>query len=236
MHALDFRVMSSMAVLIDYPTPDLPAQARAVSDYLQSNSKIWQDLLEGFALHVSLTPFTQVEETYTQAFDMNPSCTLEIGWHLFGETYKRGSFLANMRASLRANNVEEGTSLPDYLPNLLRLLPKLDPKDARGLVSDCILPSLAKIRSKLDHSPGLANRTGSEGNGPEGARATDGPSQNATPYDLLLESLDLMLQELAPLPAVSEHHACECGGGHHHADGHTHSHAHVNGTEVNHAG
>lgn len=207
MHALDFRVMSSMAVLIDYPTPELPAQARAVSDYLQSNSKIWQDLLEGFALHVSLTPFSEAEETYTQAFDMNPSCTLEIGWHLFGETYKRGSFLANMRASLRAHNVEEGSSLPDYLPNLLRLLPKLDPKDAQGLVSDCILPSLAKIRPKLE---------------------------NATPYDLLLESLDLMLQELAPLPTVAESHACECGGGHHHEDGHPH--AHVNGTEVNHAG
>ena len=89
----------------------------------------------------------------------------------------------------------------------------------------------------------------------------EGPSQNATPYDLLLESLDLMLtelvhefrplgrpadgpngqswplvQELAALPAVAESHACECGGGHHHAEGHPHAHAHVNGTEVNHAG
>ena len=206
---LDTKIMQSMAVLLDYPTPHLPAQARAVADHLQENSKIWQDLLEGFALHVSLTPFTEIEETYTQAFDMNPSCSLEIGWHLFGETYKRGSFMANMRASLREHGVAEGSALPDFLPNLLRLLPKLDPKDAQGLISDCILPSLAKIRPKLE---------------------------NATPYDLLLESLDLMLQELAPLPAVGESHACECGGGHHHAEGHPHAHAHVNGTEVNHAG
>lgn len=205
MQQLDYKIMASMAVLVDYPTPHLSAQARAVADHLQMNSKIWQDLLEAFALHVSLTPFTEVEETYTQAFDMNPACTLEIGWHLFGETYKRGSFLANMRASLREHGVEEGTSLPDFLPNLLRLLPRLSPEDAQGLVSDCILPSLAKVRPKLEH---------------------------ATPYDLLLEALDLMLQELAPLASVAETHACECGGGHQHG----HPHAHVNGTEVNHAG
>lgn len=221
---LDFKIMSAMGTLLEYPTPHLPAQARAVADHLKMHSAIWQDLLEGFALHASLTPVAELEETYTRIFDMNPSCTLEIGWHLFGETYKRGSFLANMRESLRTHGIEEGTSLPDFLPTMLKLLPRLNPDDARGLVSDCILPSLAKIRPKLGHRTGEAERTGGEP--AQGAGGTEGPGPSAAPYDLLLESLDLMLQELAPLPAVTESHACECGGGHHHANGH----------EVNHAG
>ncbi|MCX6548427.1 MAG: hypothetical protein NTW40_10380 [Acidobacteria bacterium] len=85
-------------------------------------------------------------ELYTRSFDLNPDCVLEIGWHLFGESYKRGQFLAMMRHHLRENEVEVGQDLPDYLPALLDLTMKLETQDAIDLVDDCILPAMEKIQ------------------------------------------------------------------------------------------
>lgn len=182
---VDFSVLPGYADLLEYPDERLAPRAAALADRVQLHSAIWQDLLEAFALHVSMAPLGELEETYTRVFDLNPSATLEIGWHLFGETYKRGSLLANLREANRTHGVDEGNSLPDFLPTLLRLLPRLEAESGRGLVADCILPALAKIRPKVD----------------------DG----ATPYHLILESLELLLKDLVPLEAATAEAACGCG-------------------------
>jgi nitrate reductase delta subunit len=185
---VDFSVLPGFADLLEYPNEHTAAKSAALADRLQLHSAIWQDLLEAFALHVSLTPQGELEETYTRIFDMNPSATLEIGWHLFGETYKRGSFLANLREANRTHGVDEGNSLPDFLPTLLRLAPKLERASAQGLVADCMLPALAKIRPKVD--------------------------EGSAPYQLILESLELLLKDLVPLEAATAEAGCGCGSGH----------------------
>lgn len=186
---VDLSLLPGYAGLLEYPDGRTAPRAAALADHLQVQSAIWQDLLEAFALHVSMTPSGELEETYTRVFDMNPSATLEIGWHLFGETYKRGSFLANLREANRLHGVDEGASLPDFLPTLLRLAPKLERDSARGLIADCILPALAKIRPKVD--------------------------EGSAPYHLLLESLELLLKDLVPLEtATLDADACGCGSGH----------------------
>lgn len=205
---LNFGFIGRIAPLLEYPTVDTRAQAIALAESMKWYAEIWEDLLEAFALHLQLTPAAELEETYTRAFDMNPSSSLDIGWHLFGETYKRGSFMANLRQSLREHGIPEGTELPDHLPTVLRLLPALPVEDARDLTRDCILPALAKLRPKLD---------------------------GAAPYNHLLEALELMLHVLAPAaePAQGEAHDCTCGHGEGHAHGHSHDHG-FRGPEVKH--
>lgn len=203
---LNFGTIARVAPLLEYPTEATRGQAIALAESMKWYAEIWEDLLEAFALHVQLGSLQELEETYTQAFDMNPSCSLDLGWHLFGETYKRGSFMANLRQSHREHGIEEGSNLPDHLPTVLRLLPALDPADARDLTRDCILPALEKLRPKLE---------------------------GAEPYTHLLESLELMLRALAPAPeapAGEASHACSCGHGHDHANGHG-----FRGPEANHA-
>ncbi len=199
-----FKILPRYADLLDYPAETLPAQAASVADELKWQPTIWLDLLEAFALEVQLTPMGELEEMYTRTFDLNPSCTLELGWHLFGETYKRGSFLANLRETLRAHEVSEGVGLPDNLPTLLRLLPKLRHDDAQDLVRDCILPAMDKLRGAM--------------------------GEGAGPYSNLMESLSLLLKDLAPGEGAaiqescgSSDHACSC------------SHPPVNGKEAPHA-
>jgi len=68
-----------------------------------------------------------LEELYTRTFDINPSCTLEIGWQLYGEDYNRGSFLVRMRELMRELGVEESTELPDHLMHILPVLGRFEP-------------------------------------------------------------------------------------------------------------
>jgi nitrate reductase molybdenum cofactor assembly chaperone len=94
-----------------------------------------------------------MQEVYVQVFEFNPSCTLEIGWHLFGENYERGEFLVRMRQQLRRHGIAESTELPDHLTLLLRLIACMDHDEAAQLAGEFILPALAKIRSGIKNNP-----------------------------------------------------------------------------------
>ena len=89
----------------------------------------------------------QLEELYTRTFDINPVCSLETGWHLFGEDYNRGAFLVRMRSLLREHGIEEGAELPDHLESALRVLRVMDRDEASQLARSFILPALMKMRT-----------------------------------------------------------------------------------------
>jgi nitrate reductase assembly molybdenum cofactor insertion protein NarJ len=93
------------------------------------------------------------QELYVQTFEFNPACTLEIGWHLFGENYERGEFLVRMREQLRRHGIGESTELPDHLTHLLPLIGRMERADAAELAGQFILPALGKIRDALKDNP-----------------------------------------------------------------------------------
>ncbi len=86
-----------------------------------------------------------VEELFTRSFDLNPSCCLEIGWHLYGEDYERGRFLVRMRESLREHGIQESIELPDHLSHALQLLACLPEDEATPFSRRYLQPALAKI-------------------------------------------------------------------------------------------
>jgi nitrate reductase assembly molybdenum cofactor insertion protein NarJ len=93
------------------------------------------------------------QELYVQTFEFNPACTLEIGYHLFGENYERGEFLVRMRGLLRRHGIAESTELPDHLTHLLALISRLDHDEAADLAGLFILPALGKIKETLKDNP-----------------------------------------------------------------------------------
>jgi nitrate reductase delta subunit len=86
------------------------------------------------------------QELYVQTFEFNPACTLEIGWHLFGENYERGEFLVRMREQLRRYGIAETAELPDHLTHLLPLIGRMDRAEAAQLACESVLPALAKLQ------------------------------------------------------------------------------------------
>ena len=140
----------SLANLLEYPDAgfnsliELWAQlvSKANVELLAPSSKFRRD-----TQRLSLT---DLQELYTRTFDLSPVCALDIGYHLFGENYKRGVFLANLRETEAPFDLGQEHQLPDYLPVLLRLLTKLDDEDLRSaLIVDCMIPALEKMLKTL---------------------------------------------------------------------------------------
>ncbi len=87
-----------------------------------------------------------LEELYTRTFDLNPVVTLEVGWHLWGEQYERGRFLADLRALQTNLGIDAGCELPDHLTVLL---PTIAASQNNQLRETCA-KAIEKILAKLD--------------------------------------------------------------------------------------
>ncbi|HYW38136.1 MAG TPA: nitrate reductase molybdenum cofactor assembly chaperone [Terriglobales bacterium] len=90
-----------------------------------------------------------LQELYAATFDLDPACSLEVGWHLFGENYERGEFLVKMRGELRRLGVAESTELPDHLTHTLAALGHMEPQEAADFATACLFPALDKMRAGL---------------------------------------------------------------------------------------
>jgi len=110
--------------------------------YSQNQEK---NTLYPFYQFIKKSNLTTVEELFTKTFDLNASCCLEIGWHLYGEQYQRGEFLVNMRQTLAEEKISESNELPDHLSHCLRLLPVLEKEDEAAFAQEYLLPAITKI-------------------------------------------------------------------------------------------
>ena len=101
-------------------------------------------ILEAFERMFRYRDAIDLEELYTHTFDINPVCSLEVGWHLFGEDYSRGAFLVRMRELMRRVGVEETSELPDHLPQVLAVLGRIPADEASSLAREFALPAVDK--------------------------------------------------------------------------------------------
>jgi nitrate reductase delta subunit len=106
-----------------------------------------------FRRKISELSIDKLQELYTQTFDLNPVCTLDIGYHVFGENYKRGELLAKLREIEAPYELGQASQLPDHLPVLLRLLTKLEDEEQRlALIGEILIPALAKMIEALSQA------------------------------------------------------------------------------------
>jgi len=101
--------------------------------------------LDRFAEQTASMTTEALQELYTQTFDLNPTCSLEVGWHLYGENYSRGEFLVAMRQTLRRLKVMETTELPDHLTHVLAAFGRMDTAEAGRFGPEFLLPALEKM-------------------------------------------------------------------------------------------
>jgi nitrate reductase delta subunit len=126
-------IVDRLSSLFDYPGQGFVAALAACESHVSTlGSGVAADF-ERFAAGVRDRSMAQLQELYTETFDLNASCTLDLGWHLFGEQYERGAFLADLRPELQAAGIEERHELPDYLPDVLRLIDRAEPQRAAAL-------------------------------------------------------------------------------------------------------
>ena len=132
----------ALATLLTYPGEDYGEQ---VALCISALPPVPGAEVVRFAADIDGFSTDQLQELFTQTIDRNPLCSLELGWHLFGENYERGLLLVRMREELRRAGIEEGTELPDHLTHALRLLGRMEHERAADFAAAILLPALMKM-------------------------------------------------------------------------------------------
>lgn len=124
------------------------------SDFSTDTLRYVNESYERFYNSIKYLSREELEELYTQTFDINPVSSLEIGWHLFGETYERGTFLVKMRETLRELAVEESSELPDHITHILLAISRMEGEEQSEFSEMFLAPALNKI---IDAFEGKSN-------------------------------------------------------------------------------
>jgi len=140
------------AQLLDYPDAGLSQRIQESIAELETISPEVASLLERFQRSQQNLGIARLQEAYTATFDLQPECTLNLGYHLFGEDQRRGMFLAKLKEFYQKADIDTGSELPDHLCHLLRYVAaRPESEESRAIVADCLLPALAKIAQGMKH-------------------------------------------------------------------------------------
>jgi nitrate reductase molybdenum cofactor assembly chaperone NarJ/NarW len=136
------------AELLSYPTPALKTQVRQCDRQLAPDYPQAAELITSFESAIANTSIDRLEEIYTSTFDVNPICFPYPGFHLFGESFKRGEFLVKLQQKYQEQGFKAPENeLADHLPVLLQFLSTLntDAVLAQELIEDCLVPALQQM-------------------------------------------------------------------------------------------
>ena len=129
------------ADLLEYPgSVNLAEKAKACADLLDPGTAA---LLNEFRAFVEQSPPERLEELYTNTFDLQVVCYPYVGYHLFGESYKRGAFLARLNEGYQEHGFSSGNELPDHLGVVLRFLAQGEGGEfAQTLLDEGLIPAV----------------------------------------------------------------------------------------------
>lgn len=142
-----FDALGSLAA---YPRNDPGSHVRECADALHVTSPAAAEEIERLAYATAETPLDVLQDVYVSTFDFDPDCSLELGWHLYGESFERGEFLATLREAFERVGIQETEGLPDHLANLLPLLAREEPARASALAAR-VTPAIGRVRAALQH-------------------------------------------------------------------------------------
>lgn len=146
---MESATLERLGALLAYPDAAFPSRVEAGFQGLSESSSGVRAALESLRVHIAASAPQELEELYTRTFDMNPDCSLDVGWHLYGEQYERGAFLVRMREHMRRLGVPEDHELPDHLSHALAVCARMEPVLARRFSEEILRPALRKILAGL---------------------------------------------------------------------------------------
>jgi len=114
------------ADILDYPERSI---AKSLGDCIGELTPAIPEAyahLKGFQNATADKGLGQLQEVYTNAFDLRPDCTPNLGYHLFGDDGRRGLFLAELKGRMESRGIRLGVELPDHIALLLRYVSVAD--------------------------------------------------------------------------------------------------------------
>jgi nitrate reductase delta subunit len=181
------RLYGLFAQLLEYPHGPVVEAARACQALLTVEHPEAASLVAELAAVAEAAPPGRLEEMYTGTFDLNGICYPYVGYHLFGESYKRSLLLVGLKQRYGAVGLDTGSELADHAAVVLRFLEVLDDaQEARELVQEALLPALVRMTSKSE-----------QGEPPDDAPTAADPPDGREAYRRVLHALRLVLERRA---------------------------------------
>lgn len=148
---MDPVTYDALAGLFAYPCPGYETAVARTAASLAGMYPGAARLMEAFLDRLPLCDLVTLQELHTRTFDVQAITSLDIGYTLFGEDYKRGALLANLSAEHGRAGNDCGLELADHLPNVLRLLPRMPERDVReDFVRLLLMPALMAMRAEFE--------------------------------------------------------------------------------------
>ena len=142
----DLTHYHTLADLFEYPGADYAQKFRTAQRVLGDRYPVATKELERFLELLPESDAIAMQELFIRSFDVQAATTLDIGYVLFGDDYKRGQLLAYLSREHREAKNDCGFELADHLPNLLRLLSKLEDTElVEELIESIIAPALREM-------------------------------------------------------------------------------------------
>ncbi len=138
----------AFAQILDYPKGSMRESFDQCIAVLASECPDAIEPLEKFRDFTAGKSLGAIEELYTNAFDLRPDCTPNLGYHMFGDDSRRGVFLAELKERMERSGVAVGVELPDHISLVLRYIDAAE-DERLALVQDCLLPSLSRMAEVL---------------------------------------------------------------------------------------
>lgn len=151
MHTQKDSRLRMLAALTDFPVDGFPEKVKEVQLHLYGNYPELGEILEPFTTFVTTSSLDELQELHTRTFEVQAITTLDVGYLLFGDDYKRAELLVNLNREHVAVGNDCGHELADHLPNVIRLLARMtDEKLKHELVARVVLPALKKMIGEFD--------------------------------------------------------------------------------------
>jgi nitrate reductase molybdenum cofactor assembly chaperone NarJ/NarW len=145
--------LSMFAEAFQYPYPGqidaLHAQTKELKDTPAERE------LSKFVEKIVPLSLSEQEELFTRTLDLSPLSAPYVGYHVWGESYKRGEFMAALNKEMKELNVDLDGELPDHLLPILRYLhATATPMPELMSVLDQSLNSMIKsLKKGEEHNP-----------------------------------------------------------------------------------
>ncbi len=191
------RVLDLLADILDYPAGHPDEKVEECASLISAGIPEAAEHLRLFQSSVRGVSAARLEEIYTVTFDLEASCHPYVGYHLFGESYQRSTFLVGLKERYREWGFEiSETELPDRLSVMLRFLAVSgDEQQRQEIMSEGLLPALGKMIKVAEASDEESEEA--PGEAPE-EPVEEEPDIHADAYRLVLKALRVVLEDVTP--------------------------------------
>lgn len=140
-----------LADLFRYPDAKFPLVVNQCSQLMIESYPEAAKEMQIFVDYINSHNADTFRELYTKTFDVQAVCYLDLGYVIFGEDYKRGVFLVNMKQEQDKIGNDCGTDLPDNLSNMLTFFDKaLESKIIDELAIKILIPGVRKMLEEFE--------------------------------------------------------------------------------------